>query len=287
MYIGVKQQKKFLVFFVILVVFLILLFLTFWSYGNTKGSFEPQDVVLGNLWEDSVSVSWFTDVKVDGFVFLYENGTRAGKFEGASGGKNFVHHVTISELKPNTIYEFEIYSGGEKFLRDDGSRYIFSTLPLFSNQPVPNIVNGFVDGENVLVYVLLDDLSVNVPVSAFVGSSGQWSVDLSKIYRLERDESFEIGAETPLKILFYSNGGVKMIKGFKGALFEEQAVVNLDGHEKNIFSHIPNAAKFTEVLLFEEEEVIVKEEEVEEEVMGVEDEVVEIVVDTFEWSPLN
>lgn len=284
MYIGARQKKKFLVFFAALVIFLIIGLGIFWVNEEMSEEFlelsEPKNVVLSNVGEDGVSVSWTTEVRTEGYLILYKDGEKIGEFnDPRDGGRRYTHYVDVADLSPNTAYEFEIFSSEKRWLNSGGELYRFATNSLQSEVKASKLVEGLVDGDDVLVFLMVDDLTSQYPLSTYV-SDGKWSVDLSKFSHLD---DFELRNDTPLKILFHSYEGTDVFRGNKNVLFEDgEFLENVEfGKDENIFLLIPDVAKFREerTVVEEEAEVVeveeveeIQAEEVEEEVLGAEDE---------------
>lgn len=297
MYIGARQKKKIFISLCVLAVFVAIFFFVNWFNGEITEEFlelsKPQNVVLSNVSEDSVVVSWVTEVKTEGFVVLYENDEKVKEFVDSRGlGKSHTHYIRITELKPNTNYEFEIFSAEEKRLNEQGERFKFVTKDVVADLPSPNILKGILGVKDVLIFVLLDDLSLNYPASTYVSKNGEWSVDLSQIVSIVGNEELEIRPDAPLKILFFSNDGSKIIRGNKNTLFDKdgnliESDFELTGSE-NVFLHIADIARFKEDPVFVEP--IEPEEIIEDEdVMGVEivkEEVEEYHDDTL-WEQLE
>jgi len=295
MYIGARQKKKLFIFLCALGVFFAVFFFVNWFNEEITEEFlvlsQPRNVVLSNVSEDSVVVSWATEVKVEGFVVVYENDEKVREFVDSRGlGKRDTHYVEITGLKPSRSYEFEIFSAGEKRLNEQEERFKFVTRDIVTERTGPNIVKGVLDVKDALVFVLLDDLSLNYPASTYVSKNGEWSIDLSKIVSIVEGEELEMRPDAPLKILFFSGEGSKIVRGNKNTLFDKEgnlieSDVELTDSE-NIFLHIPDVARFKEDPVFVEP---VEEEEIVEDVMGVEvvqEEVEEYHDDTI-WEQLE
>ncbi len=269
MYIGAKQKKKFLYFLIFLVLAILAgagVFLLNW---NVSESSKPKDVLLSNVWEGSVTVTWITEVKAEGLLTVYEKGEEVGDFKDARGaGKYHSHYVDIVGLKPNTIYEFEIYSAGEKRLNENGERFEFATRSVVPNLPTSNVVNGVVEGKDVLIFVLLDDLNSNYPLSTYSLNDGPWSLDLSKLLPTDSEEDFVLRADDSLKLLFFSEKGTEVVRGHKRLLFDEEnffveSPLSLKKQE-NIFLEISEIAKFKKDAIILDEPVVKEEVEIEE-----------------------
>lgn len=268
MYIGVRQKRKFLIFATFLVLISAIGFVFFWLKKEVSEEFlqlsKPRNVVLSNVTQDSVTVTWVTDIKVEGSLIVHgSNGERIGEFSDVRNmRRSYTHYVEITDLKPSTSYKFKINLFDEK-------SYEFSTREVLANRPVPNILKGVFDIEDVLVFLLVDDLRPNYPLSSSV-VDGQWSFNVSDITLPGGREVFDFRSDTPLKLLFYSEDGVKVIQGNRNVLFSKEGkfdgVVNLDGSE-DIFSHIPDFAKFRGDFAAD-----IESDSASEEILGVEEE---------------
>ncbi len=265
MYISTRQKKRFTVFAVLLLIFLFIFLFVLLGY---REGLQPKSVVLSNVRENGVVVTWVTYTKSNGSLILYEDGERIGEFKDArSIGKRYTNYVEITNLKPSTLYEFEITPYGNDIFE-------FSTSDVYSEIFSPNILKGRVDAEDAIAFLLVDDLSLTYPLSTYVTAGGEWFFDLSKLITISGDFTFR--NDTPLKLLFYSDDGVKVIQGNRNLLFnkdgEFQSAVELDGVE-NIFSYVPGFAKFEDGAL-ETVNIVADVDRVEpfEEIMGVETE---------------
>ena len=273
MYISARQKKKFVVFAIFLIFACVLAFVVFWLNREATEEFrrlsQPKGVVLSNVGEDGVAISWVTEVKTEGSLVVYDvSGEAIEEFKDVRNiGRSNTHYVEISGLKPNSTYEFEILSS-------EGDKRSFSTRSVLPENPIPNVLSGYVDATDVLVFLLTDDLSQNYPLSSSV-VNGQWSFDLSEITPASGEGIFDLRGDTPLKLLFYSNDGVKVIQGNRNALFARDGqfngTVKLDGSE-NIFLHVPDFAKFKgDFVEVESVASDVEREGVSEDILGVEE----------------
>ena len=266
MYISARQKRKIVVFTMSLLVFLILGSFLIWKNWEVL---KPENVVLSNVGENSVTVTWTTDTRSNGAVIVYSGSEKIGEFKDTRNkGRGYKHYVEVSNLQPKTSYEFEIVSS-------DGERYEFSTRDILSEKPIPNVVRGEADVAHMLAFLLVDDLSSNYPLSTYTSSNGEWSFDLSEITPASGKGLFDLRGDTPLKLLFYSTDGVKVIQGNRNALFarngEFNGTVKLDGSE-NVFLHIPDFAKFKEDFV-EVENIAtdIEGEDISEDILGVEE----------------
>lgn len=286
MYISLRQKRKIVTSFVFLLFLAVFVFLLVRDYSV---GLEPQGVVLSNVRENGVTVSWVTYSRVNSSLVLYQNGERIGEFRDSRGsGKSYTHYVDISNLSPGVSYEFEIISAGRKILNNQ-ERFAFSTSNVSSEISPSRILRGTVDSNEALVFLVIDDLTATYPVSTYVTGSGEWYLDIAKLGSADINSDFSFRPDTPLKLLFYSNDGVRVIQGNSNILFDEGGVfkeeIKLDRVD-NIFSYIPEYARFKDAYIplrhmTRESEVI---QESTENILGVVDEEDEDVFDEDDQS---
>jgi len=157
-------------------------------YLRANPDITPEQVRVTNLRADSFTVSWITSETTTGFVKYGENSqteliardTRdplVGNF-----GKHTTHWVTVSGLKNDNTYTFEIFSNNKKF-NNNGSPYTVTTAPALSGDEDNNLlIFGKVITEDnqpaigSIIYLRAVDLS---PQSALVRKTGEWTIDMS------------------------------------------------------------------------------------------------------------
>ena len=272
MYIGIRQKRRFMFFLGFLFLITAIVSVSFLVQREISEEFlrlsEPRNVVLSNVFEDSVTVTWITDVKVNGSLVVYDsNGERMDEFEDVRNiGRSYTHYVEIVDLDPGTSYEFEIVF--------DEKRYEFSTREVLAGSLAPHVLEGNLDSKDVLVFLVADDLNPNYPLSSPI-IDGRWSFDVSELASAVGGERVEFRGDSPLRLLFYSDDGVKVIQGNRNVLFtrdgEFDGVVKLDGSE-DIFSYIPDFARFKgDFVQMEDIARDIETEGVSEEILGVQE----------------
>jgi len=169
-------------------------------------SLAPRDVRISNVTGTALTVSWKTPgQKVTGAVIYRTLGTDITPVEGSvaldsrGGADSFeTHHVTITNLKPETEYQIEIISADQKFTQDAEGNPLpkpktSSSLEVRSTT-IQDIARGSVrqsDGvtpaSDSLVYLtVLDkdgkgDPGFSALLSTTTDQNGDWSIDVSGI----------------------------------------------------------------------------------------------------------
>ena len=141
----------------------------------------PQKVRVTNVADNQMSVSWTTQGLASGQVEYGMAGEKlvslASDDRGEAGGLSLVHHVTITDLQPNTEYAFRIISGetGAKF-DNNGSPYSATTGVVIGETPAAVSLYGSVEslaGAQAVVYLAIPGAE---PRSTLVTSSGSYSI---------------------------------------------------------------------------------------------------------------
>lgn len=164
----------------------------YWKFGqqiSPDESLVPKEVRITNISDNKFSVSWLTTGKVEGQI---EWGVVGEKLEKVAKddrdttsavGKRMTHHVTVSELQPNTQYAFRILSGETRVRFDNNNKpYAVTTGPVIVSPPGADSFYGTVEAENAKVpaeavaYLTVPGAGV---MSSLVKSSGSYSFSLS------------------------------------------------------------------------------------------------------------
>lgn len=157
----------------------------------------PQGVFITNVTEGQATVSWTTVKPTKGIILISEDGKfplspvfadLIYKDDGEKGlptvGRYLTHSVTIGNLKPLTVYQYQVYEGLRKAYL--GS---FVTAPTLSTIIQPNPVYGTVlqaDGKTPLVGGLVyfrveDGTNSSSTLSTLTNLAGRWTLDLANL----------------------------------------------------------------------------------------------------------
>lgn len=179
---------------------------------------EPQSKVerllISNISDTGASVSWVTASATKGAVRIVPDKQKFPLFEltadshlddrDAAGRREHFftqHHVTLSDLAPNTTYTYRIYQGwrqvGEGRLRTGSS---------LSAPSAPNLVYGTVVKADKktpqigsLVYLRLHDekqKKSSAVLSTVTNQQGRWSIDMSQLRTADGKKVFTYDADT-------------------------------------------------------------------------------------------
>lgn len=181
---------------------------------------SPSAVLVTNLTDKGVSISWTTPILTKGLVVISED----GKFpvlpmftktyeddlsKNLKGDWSFrTHHVTINNLRPKTKYKFRVYRG-IVFNVFEGE---FQTGIALSSPSVPQLVYGKVlkaskEGlAGVLVYFQIQEGKVKSLIqSTLTNSSGGFTFDISSLRRQNLDSYFE-ASDSAQEIVIVNDG---------------------------------------------------------------------------------
>lgn len=83
---------------------------------GATSDFAPKNVRISNIKENSLTITWTTDIKSTGFVKWGKSGTSLSKVTlEENAEKEFIHSVSLSAIDPNTNVFFKINSEGKDF----------------------------------------------------------------------------------------------------------------------------------------------------------------------------
>lgn len=146
----------------------------------------PKEVKLTNLSENSLTVSWLTDIPAKGFLFYSESNDFLKKQvaldDRPSQPSSKIHHITLKNLYPGKTYYF-LLGSGEKNFDNNGQPYEFTTPAAPATTPLPPfIVKGKIlntqqaPANEVLVYFSFNN---STPLSALTDKNGNYLLNLN------------------------------------------------------------------------------------------------------------
>lgn len=218
--------------------------------SNASADTHPRNVVLSNLTPSSITISWTTDSQVVGYIIPVQGGKRKSQvLDSRDSKKRYTHYVELTELEPDTKYDFIIKSGSDEYTQEDGKNFTFKTAPISSEQVTPNAVYGRVSADvanDTIVYVLTKDKS-SYPSSDKVPKNGGWSVDISGIRKISDNSITKIENSTDLVVIVVAGtgkGGViegkfSSILDSQGGLKEQISITE----RSDIYGYFPDKAK--------------------------------------------
>jgi hypothetical protein len=140
----------------------------------------PQSILLTNITENSVTVSWQTQARAIGFIKYGINSsnekTALDDRDKEKPVQRTIHYVTIKDLQPDTAYKFKVFSGTSM----SQNNLTFTTAkenPPGAYQP---IIGTVVEGEEFLtdgiVYLTAENMSDQ---STLIGTFGNFIIPLN------------------------------------------------------------------------------------------------------------
>jgi len=110
---------------VISILLIVMGFKVFSGVFTRAADFEPRDVVVSNIAENSSKLSWATGVETQGVV-EYGTSPTSLNFFAPEPQKIKTHSVDLTLLSPNTTYYFQIRIGDKKY-DNGGVPWTFTT----------------------------------------------------------------------------------------------------------------------------------------------------------------
>lgn len=133
---------------------------------------SPKDIRIGNLSDNSATVSWITDKESVDFLVWGESQSSLNKIEKESqtDQKFFTHSITLSGLKPGTTYYYKINSDGVNY-DNKGIPWQLTTGPTLNSSPNSINVSGSVisgtglPAQRALVYITVNGYLISTLTS--------------------------------------------------------------------------------------------------------------------------
>ena len=118
----------------------------YFVYSGNSGNWQALSYQISNQSDNSITISWVTDTAVEASIEYGDTvalGNTAYDVRGQAASST-THYITITDLNPDTVYYFDLISGGE---RDDnnGNHYTFTTaVSINPSTPSTDKVSGTV-----------------------------------------------------------------------------------------------------------------------------------------------
>ena len=125
---------------VIAIILIIMGFRLFSTVFTRASDMEPRDVVVSDMTQNSVKVTWSTGIETQG-VIEYGTSPTALNFFAPESSRSKSHQQELTLLSPNTTYYFQIRVGDKKY-DNGGVPWTFTTRLTQGSQivsPTPNI----------------------------------------------------------------------------------------------------------------------------------------------------
>ncbi len=124
---------------IIAIVLIIMGFRLFSTVFTRASDMEPRDVVVSDMTQNSVKVTWATGIETQG-VIEYGTSPTALNFFAPESARSKSHQQELTLLSPNTTYYFQIRVGDKKY-DNGGVPWTFTTRLTEGSQiisPTPN-----------------------------------------------------------------------------------------------------------------------------------------------------
>jgi hypothetical protein len=140
---------------------------------GASASAQPKDVRISNLSDNSATLTWTTDSETSAFLTWGESETSISRVEqeSANNEKFFTHSISVTGLKPNTVYFFKINSEGSNF-DNNGIPWKFTTGSILGTNSNTLVISGSVintSGQPVdraLIYITVNGYLASTTTSA-------------------------------------------------------------------------------------------------------------------------
>jgi len=272
-----KRRRDLIIIAILLVGLPLLVFASYQVYQlviRASVEAQPKNIALSNLTTSSVTVSWITDVSATGSVVSVLNNVEQSPILDKRGsGKRYTHYVELTNLEPNTDYEFVIVSDSEKYTSEGEEKlFKFKTAPIKAETPTPNPIHGSVSGasgDDVMLFAMLKDKSA-YPVSAIMPKGGNWIMDMSALRDISEKTMVVVTPDTNIVLTAISGSEEgAVIEGTFSELFDSNGklkdvhLLNLSS-ESEPYTYLPSASMLED---YSSESIVVPEPKLPESVV--------------------
>lgn len=168
----------------------------------------PENIIITNVTEDSVAVSWQTDKEVTSFLTYGPDDPKDIPLQDDrdqdTPKPRFNHYVSLKNLLPNTTYQFKIFTHQQT----SETRQFTTATPISDQNNLPPVIGSILDGDQPLnegiVYL---SLAGAIPQSALIKTEGNFIIPLAKIVKEDRSGLVPLDGETSVKLTVISNQG--------------------------------------------------------------------------------
>lgn len=175
----------------------------------------PRNIQVTNVTDSSFTVSFTTTDKTIGAVSLLENDSLntlilddRDKPTGSQKAYSS-HHITVPNLKPNSLYKFSLLANSETIL-DKGKPFSVTTSPKVNvPPPIQNPLFGKVlepngaSAEDALIYVSIEGAQ---KISALSKKNGEYIIPTNSILDSSLSRYLTLSPSTSLTLEFFQNG---------------------------------------------------------------------------------
>jgi len=223
---------------------LALLFLSIWVttfliqtgvifVGRASPNKIPQNVSISNITENSFTVTYTTNEKTLSGISVEEGNVPSfvvfdDRNKEISERKEFYSHfISVTDLKPNTTYEFSILSDGEAYLDGDEKYKVTTTSPVTIIPLEQNPIIGTIllpDGNKGVDTIVELEIEGAQKFSTLTNDEGEYIISISGLRKASLDDYFYLlpsqeiiinalrqNAKTSVKLLFAEAGLIPVI----------------------------------------------------------------------------
>ena len=201
-----RKSLILLISFFVLIVLILLVDLVIFMEPASK----PNNVLISNVADKQATVSWTTEKATRGTILISENNQfpavlafakKTDKYEESSmlQGHYATHSITLTDLKPNTTYNYRIYQGFRAAYQDS-----FQTGPILDTILTPNPVYGKIKeasknpavGAIIYLQLFSAEGTQSALLSTLSNQQGGWSIDLANARSIDLQKSFPLEKKT-------------------------------------------------------------------------------------------
>lgn len=182
-------------------------------FSQAAPNTTAQNIMLTNITEDSVTISWQTSSATSSFIMFGQDNPneqtvlddRDNDFTDKAGPKpRLFHYATLKNLLPKTVYQFKIVSGKTT----SAVNKVQTAGPVTNISPFAPIIGSVLDGNTPLndgiVYLSIGETTTQ---SSLVKPGGNFLLPFSHIRKADLSDIYPITEGETAKLTIYSDKG--------------------------------------------------------------------------------
>lgn len=178
--------------------------ISFIFFSSADVQETPEEIVVSNITDSRVTVSWYTPAAVVGSIRYGSSESNLSNIaeEDNPSDSLEIHSIEITNLQPDTTYYYEIISGDGVY-NDDGTPFSFDTLPTSDDLAIPDIFTGNIESEVplgiVYAHATTED-SVSTPLSIRIENGSGFAFTKANLRERDTGDIFELDEDVDILI---------------------------------------------------------------------------------------
>ena len=217
-------------------------------------SSAPEEIVISNIDDQSVTISWKTADPVTGSVKYgvssYEEQRAVDNRDKGQAQARVYHYVTINKLTPKTTYEYKIDSNG--VLSEQTFNFSTAESSINKNTLPPLIGTVIYSGLPVSEGIAYLNIPNAVPQSGLITPLGNFTIPLAKVYDQSEEDILTLTPNTQAELKIVAPQGTSSVKLLLNNLQQPLSPIQLGQNFDLTTIPLPSPSPTAEQLLLQQ-----------------------------------